>query len=309
MLSSLDDYNDPLYDYIVAHIKEESGHEKIAYANFLALDCSLADYPELQATKNMWQNQLQTALKSPHAALGYIHTLERLAVENADTVAAVVVEHGNDCESFLTLHGSVDKSHCDEGLNQIKLAAGHHREIAKNMVLAAQQYKFMVGAAQEDRQALVVSEPADLDRYYSKISAMVGLAVASSQLHSRPDSWLRDSISSGDARALVKNDKVIGFVVISLYGGEPYGECAVWRGGNRHWTEIRKMIVDQSKKISDAEYGYGAYYSGNRLAAEFNSSQAGYEKINADQLPASLLAHLNEYLHEIQIVRIRLSGN
>lgn len=121
------------FDYYrrsIEHIAEESGHENLALTDLKRLGFKIEDFPELPTTKAFWQSQYFLIDRSSTSLLGYILSLEWLAVEAFPSVlSAVRGSYGEKCVNFIRVHAEEDPDHVDKCFEQIEMVPQHEREI------------------------------------------------------------------------------------------------------------------------------------------------------------------------------------
>lgn len=109
------------YRRCVQHIKEESGHDKMAVADLKHLGGDLKDFPELGVTRSMWESQYYKISKEPTALLGYILALEILAVETLPQIHKMLnPRYSEKACLFVRVHAEDDPEHVEEALKQIE---------------------------------------------------------------------------------------------------------------------------------------------------------------------------------------------
>ncbi len=107
------------YKRLIAHIREEEGHEKMAAADLKQLGHPIGE--ELGVTRALWEPQFFKIQRHPEALLGYILALELAAIEMFPNVLPrVKAAHGDRCVTFARVHAEEDPNHVKEALSQIE---------------------------------------------------------------------------------------------------------------------------------------------------------------------------------------------
>lgn len=103
------------------HIREESGHEKMALNDLLKLGGKIEDYHEYAETKNMYQYVYdQIDQHGPIAIFAYALALEGMSQAACPGVAKkLIAEYGKENSSFIYHHGVLDQEHVGEGLEAL----------------------------------------------------------------------------------------------------------------------------------------------------------------------------------------------
>ena len=123
--------NEKYYDRLVAHIKEEDKHEKLALMDLKQLGGKLADYPEAGITRSMWESQFYKISKSPTSLLGYILALELIAVEVYPDVRPLLEKtYSLKCLNFIRVHSDEDPDHVVKAMQQLDMLAGEEQRLA-----------------------------------------------------------------------------------------------------------------------------------------------------------------------------------
>lgn len=110
------------YARLIEHLKEESGHEKMALADLKAMGGSISDYEELGVTRALWEPQFYKVQRTPTALLGYIIALEMVAVKvYPDLMTKLESRYGRKAVTFVRVHGTEDPDHVDKAVEQIAM--------------------------------------------------------------------------------------------------------------------------------------------------------------------------------------------
>lgn len=103
---------EPFHQFFLHHLKEESGHEMLAYNDLKAMHWKIEDVPETMQAQLMLQCQYHWLNQSPFAHFGFFWCLEKLSVERGQAAMARIKKaHGPECMSFLELHSVEDIGH------------------------------------------------------------------------------------------------------------------------------------------------------------------------------------------------------
>lgn len=110
------------FDRFIKHIGEERNHELLAKRDIQELGFDINEFPEIPATRLLWEPQYYKILhKSPMALLGYILVLEGLAAnEGGDIINIIRSSHGEKCLNFIGLHTQEDIKHVKEAISLIE---------------------------------------------------------------------------------------------------------------------------------------------------------------------------------------------
>lgn len=97
------------------HLKEESGHDKLAINDLKRLGKVIEQYPELSSTTAMYECQYyKIEHQHPLALLGYIYFLEDLASKVGIKIHEKIERSLGISSSFLKVHGEEDVSHVEK---------------------------------------------------------------------------------------------------------------------------------------------------------------------------------------------------
>ncbi|MCM2281711.1 MAG: iron-containing redox enzyme family protein [Bdellovibrionaceae bacterium] len=109
------------YKRLVAHIREEEGHERLALNDLKKMEPAGEVRPELGITRALWEPQFYKVQRRPEALLGYVLALEMLAIEVfPPLLPRLQAAHGDACVSFVRVHAEEDPHHVTEALEQIE---------------------------------------------------------------------------------------------------------------------------------------------------------------------------------------------
>lgn len=112
--------NQAYYKRLVAHIREEEGHDRLALADLKQMGEGYGLADDLGVTRALWETQFYKIQRHPEALLGYVLALEMFAVEVYPPLLVRIREaHGSSCVNFVRVHAEEDPHHVDEALEQI----------------------------------------------------------------------------------------------------------------------------------------------------------------------------------------------
>lgn len=133
---------DGYYKRSIKHISEEQGHEKMALNDLIKMGGKLENYPELPTTKAFWQAQYYYINKNNTSLLGYILSLEWLAVEAFPEVYEKVKRlYGPQSSHFIRVHAEEDPEHVDECFEQIDtLTENDKKLVLENFVQSCRMF-------------------------------------------------------------------------------------------------------------------------------------------------------------------------
>lgn len=128
--------NKPYYRRLVAHIREEEGHDRLALADLKQMGPGFDLGDELGSTRALWEAQFYKIQRHPEALLGYVLALEMFAIEvYPPLLGRLRKAHGMKCVGFVRVHAEEDPHHVTEALNQIQeMGPGLEDVIWKNFV-------------------------------------------------------------------------------------------------------------------------------------------------------------------------------
>lgn len=140
--------NPDFYRRLIAHIREEEGHDKLALADLKNLGGELKDYPELGITRSLWESQFFKIQRQPTALLGYILSLEMIPVKSYHVVLPIVQKlYGEKAVNFIRIHCEEDPEHVAEAITQIDVTSEIEREeIEKNFVQTSALFAHLLDA-------------------------------------------------------------------------------------------------------------------------------------------------------------------
>lgn len=134
------------YRRSLSHIREEQGHEMMAFKDAEGLGCNTHLVKELGSTRALWEPQFYKIQKSPLSLLGYILCLEMLAVKHFPALLNKLRQsHPASKHDFVRVHAEDDPEHVDEALMQIaRCSENQIALIIKNFEQTADLYRFML---------------------------------------------------------------------------------------------------------------------------------------------------------------------
>ena len=126
--------NAAYYKRLIEHLREESGHEKLALADLKRAGGEIEAYPELGMTRALWEPQFYKVQKNPGALLGYILALEMIAVNGYPPLMEKLTKlYGREAVNFIRVHAEEDPDHVDKAIAQIEsLPDAERMEVKKN---------------------------------------------------------------------------------------------------------------------------------------------------------------------------------
>ncbi|NUN06204.1 MAG: iron-containing redox enzyme family protein [Bdellovibrio sp.] len=134
------------YRRSLSHIREEQGHDMMAFKDAEGLGCKTHLVKELGSTRALWEPQFYKIQKSPLSLLGYILCLEMLAVKHFPALLSKLKQsHPSGKHDFVRVHAEDDPDHVDEALIQIAHCSENQIAlIIKNFEQTADLYRFML---------------------------------------------------------------------------------------------------------------------------------------------------------------------
>jgi hypothetical protein len=113
--------NEALHKSLLRHLKEETGHEMLAFNDIKNLEMSVKDCPEMMETKLMIQSQYYWISQSPYTHYGFIWVLEALSVLRGKFMLDKVQSaYKGKCYSFIDVHSEEDGHHVDGIVDEIQ---------------------------------------------------------------------------------------------------------------------------------------------------------------------------------------------
>lgn len=136
----------PYHIRCIEHLGEEKGHDKMLLNDLKFMGYKPEDFPELPATKALYQTQYYYIEHvSPTSFLGYIVLLEGLAVVSGKNLLKKVENFKG--KSFLVSHAADDVEHLEKAFSIIDGYSPDEQErIVENCELAASLYVSMLNA-------------------------------------------------------------------------------------------------------------------------------------------------------------------
>jgi hypothetical protein len=100
------------HQFYLHHLREETGHEMLAYRDFENLHWKVEDIPETMEAQLMIQSQYHFLHQTPFAHFGFFWCLEKLSCERGKMIIQKASKaHGPECVSFIELHAAEDIGH------------------------------------------------------------------------------------------------------------------------------------------------------------------------------------------------------
>jgi hypothetical protein len=119
--SRIDFDHEPLHKHLLRHLREEVGHEMLAYNDLKNIGSKIEDVPKTTYASLMIQTQYYWIGVSPFAHFGFIWVLESLAsYRGAKVMERIKKVHGDKCYSFWDVHTEVDADHAAEIFEVVK---------------------------------------------------------------------------------------------------------------------------------------------------------------------------------------------
>jgi len=135
----------------IAHLREESNHEKLALNDLKYLGFKKEELPELSSTKLFYEPQYyKIEHERPLALMGYILFLEVLAQKACPAlVERLAKQYGNRCATFFHVHGEEDPAHVEAALNLIgNLKEKDLESIRLNLIQSSYAYNSLLSELQ-----------------------------------------------------------------------------------------------------------------------------------------------------------------
>ncbi|MFZ4404262.1 MAG: iron-containing redox enzyme family protein, partial [Pseudobdellovibrionaceae bacterium] len=136
--------NRPYHLRCIEHLSEEKGHDKLLLNDLKTLGYNISNFPELAATKALYQTQYYWIQhKNPISFLGYIVLLEGLAIHYGAKIYSEIKKFPGN--SFIEIHTEDDVEHLKRAFQMIESLPSHEQKlIIENCELSAYLYKSML---------------------------------------------------------------------------------------------------------------------------------------------------------------------
>lgn len=123
------------HQFYLHHLREETGHEMMAYRDFEAMDWKIDDLPETMEAQLMIQSQYHFLYQTPFAHFGFFWCLEKLSCERGKMIVHRASKaHGPETISFIDLHAAEDVGHVKEIRERIKdIPVGDYEDLIRNI--------------------------------------------------------------------------------------------------------------------------------------------------------------------------------
>lgn len=138
---------DKQHKRFLMHLREETGHEKMATNDLKHLNLTAHQFPQLHSTASFYQTQYYWIQNvSPITFLGYILALEGMAVYSGPYIHQVVSQvFGKKASVFVSVHCTEDEDHLPKALNLLsELTSTEIDWIYENFCLSCDNYISML---------------------------------------------------------------------------------------------------------------------------------------------------------------------
>jgi hypothetical protein len=134
------------HQFFLHHLRDEAGHEMLAYNDLERLHWKIEMVPETMEAQIMLQCQYYWLNTAPFAHFGFFWCLEKLSVERgAMAMRRISKAHGTDCMSFLQLHTAEDVGHIVSIYERVKkIPSQHYGALIKNIEQTGYLYAKML---------------------------------------------------------------------------------------------------------------------------------------------------------------------
>jgi thiaminase len=139
--------DEKLHHRFLQHAGEERSHHLLAERDLRKLGFELGDFPELPATKALYQTQYYRVEHiSAKSLFGYILALEGNAVVYGGYVYdAARNAHGDEAAVFLRVHAEEDPSHLDAAFAAVEsFSAEEQARVAENLHFSCAMYDVLL---------------------------------------------------------------------------------------------------------------------------------------------------------------------
>lgn len=144
-----DEGGNALHSRFANHMAEEKSHERLAEHDLKQLGLALASFPELPATRQLYEPQYyKIEHQSPLALFGYILPLEAIGPAlGSSIIARVSAAHGSKCCTFLNVHSEEDVDHVEKAFAMVAgLSAPHTGYVHDNIEQTVFAYVTMLSS-------------------------------------------------------------------------------------------------------------------------------------------------------------------
>jgi hypothetical protein len=137
---------DTFHQFFLHHLRDESGHEMLAYKDLESLSWNIGKVPETLEAQLMLQCQYYWLNETPFAHFGFFWCLEKLSVERGRAAMARIAKaHGPQCMSFLELHSDEDIGHVKSIHERVKaIPSEHYPVLVQNIEQTVYLYSNML---------------------------------------------------------------------------------------------------------------------------------------------------------------------
>lgn len=130
------------------HIKEESGHDKVALSDLKELGVKASSLKEWEWTRNFYQTQYSLTHERGEMLLGYILALEGLAILSAPFIGPLIEAYGKRATKFAKIHAEEDMDHLPHAVGQTMLL-DCREEIIENFRAVLNEYSAFIDQLEE----------------------------------------------------------------------------------------------------------------------------------------------------------------
>lgn len=134
------------HQFYLHHLREETGHEMMAYRDFEAMGWKVEDIPETTEAQLMIQSQYHFLHQTPFAHFGFFWCLERLSCDRGQMITQRARKaHGPETISFITLHAAEDVGHVKTIRDKVTdIPASDFEDLIRNLEQTGYLYSKML---------------------------------------------------------------------------------------------------------------------------------------------------------------------
>lgn len=146
--------HDAFHLQCMKHAAEERSHEKLSTSDLKAIGKSLADYPELPATKALYRSiYCMIDRESPFALFGYAYFLECIGVAGRRLENIVKPIYGAKAVKHLSLHANEDVEHLEVYETALEKFKGADRQhLIESILTTAANYERIYQEIEEQQR-------------------------------------------------------------------------------------------------------------------------------------------------------------
>lgn len=135
------------------HIKEETGHDKIALNDLKVLESPIEDLEEWKWTRDFYNRQYRQVEERGELLLGYILALEGMATLSEHVLPPILEAYGPRGSKFVKIHIEEDQDHLPHAIEH-SLSLDCKEKILENFVETIAEYRQFIRILRGKEQAV-----------------------------------------------------------------------------------------------------------------------------------------------------------